>query len=698
MKLPKFGVIVLGKRGGGIESETMAALSPLNEKLAQACQSNVTEQRLREQRNRFQAVFDAIPEPVVNVVVEDGAEYVVRANKAFKQTFIGDEKSIRGQDLNELILPESQSSSTAALVEALDQGTPLEKKLQRETVTGIGHFLFSAVPVAASEQAEYFGVYVNITEQKEREQTLEELYDATQDLLAKQSRQQVCTQAIETIESVLGYSAVGIHLYQRDSEALEPIAVTDRIQKELGNKPAGYTDRETVVWQAYENREPVRIDDTRRFDGTLPSEGTPTRSGVILPIGGHGVLVTSAFEPNEFDDQDVYFLQLLSQLVKIALDRTVNEEGLKTVQAAIRDALHADTHEEMAELVLKEIPDTLDLPIAGIWKYQPTNQQLQPICHTAQAAELVGEQPTFSKGSSVAWETFTEGTTSVVSDVSELDKTHNPETPIKGEITVPIGDFGILTAASTYKDSFTKLDAEILEVLATNLEAIAEVIDSRQDIDLLDEVIARVLRHNVRNKLTPILGYANTIVNNTEEPISKHAQRIVDNCEQLEQTAVHAREMREVVRNRDQTTIVSLGTAVRTAAAAVDEDFPEGELVSYIEGTPEVTAHPQLEIAIRHLIRNGFQHNNSATPRVEAIIKQQPEGPTIEIVDNGPGIDPHELEVLDEHGESALKHGSGVGLWIIDRVIEYSGAAIEFETTDGTTASITFSSPLHVQN
>ncbi|WP_267164342.1 GAF domain-containing protein [Halovenus salina] len=701
MELPEFGVIVLGKRGGGIESETMAALAPLNEKLAQACQSTVTEQRLRKQRDRFQAVFDAIPEPVVNVVVEDGTEHVVHANKAFEETFVSDEKSIRGQDLNELILPESQSANTAALVKALDQGNPLKKKLQRETVTGIGHFLFSGVPVTASEQTEYleyFGVYVNITEQKEREQTLEELYDATQDLLGKQSRQQVCTHAVETIESVLGYSAAGIHLYQRESEALEPIAVTDRIRKELGGEPAGYTDRETVVWQAYENREPVRIDDTRQFDGALPSEGTPTRSAVILPIGGHGVLITSAFEPNEFGDRDVYFLRLLSQLVEIALDRTVNEEGLKAVQAAIRDALHADTHEEMAELVLKEIPEILDLPIAGVWKYQPTNQQLQPIYHTAQAAELVGEQPAFSKGSSIAWETFTEGTTSVISDVSELDKTHNPETPIKGEITVPIGDFGILTAASTYKDSFTKLDAEILEILATNLEAIAKVIDSRQDIDLLDQVIARILRHNVRNKLTPILSYANTIIDETEEPISEHAQQIVDNCEQLEQTSVHAREMREVVKNRDQMATVSLGPAVRTAATAVDEEFPDGELISHIEGTPDVTAHPQLGIAIRHLIRNGFEHNDNATPRVETVVRQQPEGPTIEISDNGPGIDPYELKVLDEHGESALKHGSGVGLWIIDRVIEYSGATIEFETTDGTTASITFGGPLHVQN
>jgi len=210
---------------------------------------------------------------------------------------------------------------------------------------------------------------------------------------------------------------------------------------------------------------------------------------------------------------------------------------------------------------------------------------------------------------------------------------------------------------------------------------------------LLDQVIARILRHNVRNKLTPILGYANTIAEEAEDPISQYAQKIGQNSKELERTTVHAREMREIVRGRDQMTTVSLGTTVRSAATSIEEKFPDCELITRIEGAVEVTAHPELGTAIRHLVRNGFEHNDSDTSRVEVIVEQGPDGPTVEISDNGSGIDPFEVEIIEEHGESALKHGSGVGLWIVDRVIEYSGAAIEFETTDGTTASITFGTP-----
>jgi PAS domain S-box-containing protein len=692
LELPGFGVLMLGKRGGSIDARTVSALDPLNEKLAQACQSNRNEQKIKDQRDRFEAVFDAIPEPVVSVVVDDGTERILRANETFRETFGYDPELGSGQKLNPLVTADNQSVDTDELVEAIGCGEPFTSEVKRETVSGDGYFLFSGVPVVSTDITEYFGVYADITEQKKREQTLEDLYVAAQDLVAEESRQRVCEQTVAAVESVLGYSSVGVHLYNRDSEALEPVATSDRLREELDGGPAGYTDRETVIWDAYKTGEPVRIDDTTEFDGTLPSHDSPTRSAVILPIGVHGVLMTSAFDPNRFDDEDVYFLRLLGQLVDIALDRTANEKGLTTAQRAIRETLHAETHEEMAEIVIEQVPEFLDLPIAGVWKHQPARQTLEPLEQTEQANTMFDQQPPFPKGDSIAWQAFETGSTTIVSDVSERSDAYNADTRVKGEIIVPIGDFGVLTAGSTYKNSFTELDANLLEILATNLAVVAEVIDSRQDISLLQQVIARVLRHNVRNKLSPIKGYADAIVQESEDPVETYASRILESCEALEKTTEHAREMRKVVENRNQMTTLSLGTEVRSAAATVEGEFSDGVLVSQIEHTPEVTAHPELSTAIRHLIRNGFEHNDTGTPRVEVTVEERSAGPTIEISDNGPGIDVYELENVDNQLETALEHGSGSGLWIIDRLIKYSEALLEFETSDGTTATITFPS------
>lgn len=685
--LPGFGVLILGTEGAGLDDETIAALPDLNETVARACASAAKRQR---QPQRFEAVFEALPYPVVAVTTDGTTERVVEVNERFEQRFGYEGDTIRGRAVDTLVrLPDSPFERDR-LMAALDRGESLEAEVQRETSSGTESFLFSAVPLETQSATEYIGTYVDITERKRPEQTLDELYGAVQELLVADSREQVCTQAVETVASVFDYATVGIHLYNRETEALEPAATTERVREQFGDPPR-YTIRDTVIWEAYEARTPVRIDDTEDFDGTLPDDETPAGSAVILPIGVHGVLITSAVEPDAFGDQEWHLLRLLSQLVTVALDRSTTRNRLAGVQREISEAFQAETHEEMAETVLDAIPTLLNFPIAGVWRYRPARDVLEPLEMTEDAMELFGAPPTFSEDDgSIAWQTFESGSTTIVSDASQHPDAYNPETPIRGEIIVPIGEYGVLTAGSTYEDSFTQFDAEILEILATNLEVVAEVIDSRQDVALLEQVIARILRHNVRNKLTPIRGYANTIVEQVDQPLKSHAEAIVENCDELARTAEHAREMRTVIRARDEMTTVSLAKAIRAVAETVDAEFPDGELLVNIDATPRVTAHTQLTTALRHLVRNGFDHNDSEQPRVVVTVEDGEAGPTVEIADNGPGIDTHELDVIDRHGESALEHGSGAGLWIIDRVIEYSEARLSFETTDGTTATITF--------
>jgi len=94
---------------------------------------------------------------------------------------------------------------------------------------------------------------------------------------------------------------------------------------------------------------------------------------------------------------------------------------------------------------------------------------------------------------------------------------------------------------------------------------------------------------------------------------------------------------------------------------------------------------------VLHLVENGLEHGVKADPSAEQvrINTYEADGKTvIEVEDDGPGIPEDELAVLDRHGESALEHGSGVGLWLVDRIVEYSEATIEFETRPGTTARI----------
>ena len=167
--LPDFGALVIGKQGGEIDTATRSALTPLNEKLAEACRNKLVERQLREQRNRFEAVFDAIPEPIADTVVEDGTEEIIASNAEFERTF-GDTDKTPGTAL----VPDGSNSDSG---ESTQHSRPIDTddgdhrvttETTCETVDGTGEFLFHGVPVAGDQADEYIHLYVDITDQKRR--------------------------------------------------------------------------------------------------------------------------------------------------------------------------------------------------------------------------------------------------------------------------------------------------------------------------------------------------------------------------------------------------------------------------------------------------------------------------------------------------------------------------------------------------
>jgi len=525
-----------------------------------------------------------------------------------------------------------------------------------------------------------------------RQQTLERLYEEAMEILPETDRERVAEQSVVAATEIVDVALAGIHLYNRATEALDPVAVINRTDRGLEEIPDPYTDHETVVWEVYRTGEPVVIDDVDRFDGVLPKEDTPVGSAVVLPLGDHGVFIASSLETHAFDPTEVEILRLFSTLVEIALDRSKREQGLAGIQEITRTALTADSHEEVAEVAMQRVPELLDLPLSAVWRYDATADALRPIAWTGKAEELFGEIPTFGD-ESLAWRAFQDNETYVVRDAQQSEKVYNEDTVIGSEIAVPLGDFGVLVTGSTRVESFADPERRLVATLAANLETALRLIDHRQALDLLDQVLARILRHNIRNDLNIIQGYASQITDRGDDETVSLAEKIIQRCHDLESTAEHAREMRQIVRSREQRASVALQKITEDAVSLVQLEQPGAEITATYRASPEVVAHPDLTTAIRHLLENSIKHHDESpgSAVVEVTVDETPEHAVLTVEDNGPGIPRSEIEILDQHGESALEHGSGAGLWIIDRVIQYSGATIEYERTDsGTLVTIRF--------
>jgi len=689
-KLPEFGVLLLGQYGSGLNPDIVDALDPLNDKLATACLTKQVESDLRDERNRFEAIFTTIQEPIVNISMDSDTPRIKRANDEFRETF-GDHEvgadTLAATGRFEPTTPVgAESAETAELIDAcLVRGEPVTEEVRRETTDGVGDFLLRAVPVDDGE--EFFAMYIDITAEKRRRRTLESLYDEAQEVLTSQNRQTACDRAVSTALSIIDADVAEICLYDRGADNLVPAASTrespvfEADQVAIGN----------LLWVTYEGS-PRRIDNLTTADGQLPHSGRQIQSALLFPLGEHGVIAIGDSQQAAFDGMDFQFAQLLAALIEITLDRAQRQQNLESVQKLTQETLQTDTPREMIELVLERLPDALNLPITGFWQYNRARNRLEPLAMTDTAAELFEEPPTFGPGSSIAWEAFTSGETKFISDVGDRTDAYNKESPIRSEVIAPIGEYGVLMAGSVRSHTVTEIDRSIATTLASTLETSLQLITNRQELDLLDQVLGRVLRHNIRNELNVMKGYARVLIEETDDEHTTFAEQILKTCNSLEQTANNARDMQRVVQSRESRKAVAVDNVIDDAVEqAREEQSVSAEIVVDREASGNVLAHPKLSTAILHLIQNGLEHGVQEHPTAEQVrvTSYEEDGTTvIEIEDDGPGMPNDELAVLDRHGESALEHGSGVGLWLIDRIVEYSEATINFEIDGGTTARI----------
>ncbi len=747
LDLPGFGVLVLVTAGRRIDTEILRALAGINRKLADACLAAEAERELRTQRDRLEAVIETVSEPIVRVVTHDGEPIVHEVNSAFEATFGCDRQAAQGASLDTLLAADATDDRLSDAEEGtsdVEEGTsdveertsdvdreaghspggvtsdggnlgseiggdqpppgavwggadtpaepdtswvesevPVRREVRRQTTDGERVFSLRSVPIPSTEkETEQFGLYIDITEQHRRQQTLERLYRAAEEFFDAPGREAVCRRGARVAGDVLDFSLCGVHLYDRKGKALEPVATRGVDRSAVERKQLRYTDRESVVWEAYRESEPVIISDLASFDGNLPNEDTPVRSALVLPLGNHGVFVASAPTANAFDDSDQYFGKLLARMLQTALDRTGREQALRSIQSATRSLVTATDATAVAEQLVAYTSETIGAPYVGVWRYEPGERLLRPAAQTDEAEALLGQVPTFGPDDSIAWEVFSEGSPRVVDDVASVDEAYDTDSPIQSEILVPLGEYGVLTAGSQLTDDFSRTEFEFLQTLAASAESALQIVGKQQELNVLDEVLARILRHNVRNDLNVIRGRAELLASETSD--TDHAQRIVDTADEILSTATNAQQIRRVVDRRGEFVSAQTDALVRSAVEKVADDYPDAEIGVGPLPAVELEVHPHFEYAIRHAVENGVEHQ-SGEPQVVVRAATLNTGVVIEIEDDGPGVPESELDPLAAGEETQLVHGSGAGLWIVDRVVEYSGGTVEFDSSESGT-------------
>jgi len=263
---------------------------------------------------------------------------------------------------------------------------------------------------------------------------------------------------------------------------------------------------------------------------------------------------------------------------------------------------------------------------------------------------------------------------------------------------------GLLAAASSALDVGT-LDA-VAGVVAIAIER-AEFLGERdaaalvrQKADLAATLLAS-LSHDLRTPLTAI----SVAVENLRSDIPEHERRVqasaamteLERLTRLFQDILDmARIDAEAIRIERQW--VTPADVVDAALAHVRHAVEGHALAVEADAEAEVEIDPRLtSVALAHVVENACHYSPADRPilvRAEA----RPEGLRISVIDQGPGLDPGELEHLFERfyrGRTARQatFGTGMGLSITRGLLSAAGGRIWAENASGAGAMFTLTVP-----
>jgi PAS domain S-box-containing protein len=275
------------------------------------------------------------------------------------------------------------------------------------------------------------------------------------------------------------------------------------------------------------------------------------------------------------------------------------------------------------------------------------------------------------------------------------------------------------TAVGRRQDGSTFQQELSLSTLEEGFVCVVRDVTERHQREQIIEVLDRVLRHNLRNDMNVVMGEAEMLSQTTDDRTAAAADRIADRARSLLDVSDTARAVREVVASEGDQERADLCAVVERCCRQVDT----AEMAVSVPETPVVVACTGLRHAVTELVENAVEHGSaqSATRGASTEVPQLPgsraafaaPGPApdsdgeasvqvevtlderdgarmavLRVVDDGPGVPEMERSALEEGQETPLRHGQGLGLWLVNWVVTRAGGSLSVTECDDEGAAV----------
>jgi PAS domain S-box-containing protein len=161
------GVTDYLRKGSGADQYELLA-----NRITNAVSQVRAERQLTEERRRFEALFENLPQAAVEIEWDDGDPITKRINPKFADVFGYDADEIVGGSLDEYLVPDWAAEEATGINRRIrSEAGQYSEEVTRPTVDGPRRFLLQTATFGDGSGA--FGVYVDITERRRHEREVE---------------------------------------------------------------------------------------------------------------------------------------------------------------------------------------------------------------------------------------------------------------------------------------------------------------------------------------------------------------------------------------------------------------------------------------------------------------------------------------------------------------------------------------------